>query len=320
MAQYYIGIDFGGMSAKAGLFDAKAQLLAKDTVATSKDDAYMTTVAKMGQLVKKLCADNGVALKDVKRVGLASPGVIDGENGVVVRWGNYHWEDRPLAKDLSSAIGIEVRIVNDANAAAYGEYAFGAAKAYKNNILITLGTGVGSGIIIGGKLFEGRECAGAEAGHMVIVCGGERCNCGRRGCWEAYASVSALIRQTKAAMELHPDSLMHEEAAAEGKVSGKTAFVAAKRGDKAAQEVVDKYIDYVGEGLVNLADIFRPDVILLGGAISKEGERLTAPLQKKMDAEAFGAKFNPRVAVKIASLRNDAGILGAAALVCSDRA
>ena len=167
MAHYYVGIDFGGMSAKAGLFDAKSKLIAKDTVKTSKDDNYVTTVAKMAQLVKKLCADQGIALKNVKRVGLASPGVIDSEEGVVVRWGNYDWSDKPLAKDMRAALGVDVRVVNDANAAAYGEAVYGAAKAYRSSILITLGTGVGSGIIIDGKLFEGAQGAGAEAGHML---------------------------------------------------------------------------------------------------------------------------------------------------------
>ncbi len=315
MAQYYIGIDFGGMSAKAGLFDAKAQLLAKDIVATSKDDAYMTTVAKMGQLVKKLCADNGVALKDVKRVGLASPGVIDGENGVVVRWGNYHWEDRPLAKDLSSAIGIEVRIVNDANAAAYGEYAFGAAKAYKNNILITLGTGVGSGIIIGGKLFEGTAGAGAEAGHMVIQVGGVPCGCGRRGCFEQYASASALIRDTKRAMFEDKESLLWKYAGGDPeKVDGKTAFDAAKAGDPAAQTVIKNYIMYLGEGIVNLVNIFRPEAVIVGGGVCNQGEYLLAPLRKYVAEKLYiGCDIVP-LTINRAALGNDAGIYGALAL------
>ena len=155
MAEYYVGIDFGGMSAKAGLFDKNSKMLAKDTVKTSKDDNYVTTVAKMAQLVKKLCEENDVPIKSVRRIGLASPGVIDSKEGVVVRWGNYNWSDKPLARDMSEAAGAEVRVVNDANAAAYGEAIYGAAQAYKNSIFITLGTGIGSGIIIDGKLFEG---------------------------------------------------------------------------------------------------------------------------------------------------------------------
>ena len=317
---YYIGVDVGGMSIKGGLVTESGDIVARHTVETQRYSEEYGIAEDIRKVVDGVLAEGKVGTSDILGIGIGQPGSVDSERGIIRYANNIPLERVPVVAQLKKFYDVPVYINNDANCAALGEYVFGAGKGYRDIVFVTLGTGVGSGIIIGGKLFEGRECAGAEAGHMVIVCGGERCNCGRRGCWEAYASVSALIRQTKAAMELHPDSLMHEEAAAEGKVSGKTAFVAAKRGDKAAQEVVDKYIEYVGEGLVNLADIFRPDVILLGGAISKEGERLTAPLQKKMDAEAFGAKFNPRVAVKIASLRNDAGILGAAALVCSDRA
>ena len=235
--------------------------------------------------------------------------------GVIRYSNNIALENVPVVDELKKYFDVPIKINNDANCAALGEQVFGAGKGYNDVVFVTLGTGVGGGFIINGKLFEGRECAGAEPGHMVIVTDGEKCNCGRKGCWEAYASVSALIRQTKAAMETDPSSLMHEEAAKEGKVSGLTSFLAAKRGDKTAQKVVDTYIKYIGEGLVNLANIFRPDVILLGGAISKERERLTVPLQKMMDEQSFGAKFNPRVEVKIASLKNDAGILGAAALL-----
>ena len=281
MAHYYVGIDFGGMSAKAGLFDAKSKLIAKDTVKTSKDDNYVTTVAKMAQLVKKLCADQGIALKNVKRVGLASPGVIDSEEGVVVRWGNYDWSDKPLAKDMRAALGVDVRVVNDANAAAYGEAVYGAAKAYRNSILITLGTGVGSGIIIDGKLFEGAQGAGAEAGHMVIQVGGVPCGCGRRGCFEQYASASALIRDTKKAMFEDKESSMWELVGKDPeKVDGRTAFDAAKAGDATAQKVVKNYIMYLGEGILNLVNIFRPDAVIVGGGICNEGEYLLAPLRK----------------------------------------
>ena len=314
MRQYFIGIDFGGMSAKAGLFDAKAKLIAKDTVKTSKDDSYITTVTKMAQLVKKICSDNEVSLKNVVRIGLASPGVIDGKAGVVVRWGNYNWTDRPLAKDLSEKLGLEVRIVNDANAAAYGEYVFGAAKSYKNNILLTLRTGIGIGIILDGKLFEGTNGAGAEAGHMVIQAGGVPCSCGRRGCFEQYASASALIRDTKRAMFENKESMLWDLTGRDPeKVDGKTAFDAAKEGDAAAQTVIKNYIMYLGEGIVNLVNIFRPEAVILGGGVCNQGEYLLAPLRKYIAEKVYVPCDRVPLTLNRAALGNDAGIYGALA-------
>ena len=314
MAEYYVGIDFGGMSAKAGLFDKNSKMLAKDTVKTSKDDNYVTTVAKMAQLVKKLCEENDVPIKSVRRIGLASPGVIDSKEGVVVRWGNYNWSDKPLARDMSEAVGAEVRVVNDANAAAYGEAIYGAAKAYKNSIFITLGTGIGSGIIIDGKLFEGVRGAGAEAGHMVIQVGGVPCGCGRKGCFEQYASASALIRDTKRAMFEHKDSIMWQMTGGDPEnVDGKTAFAASREGDAAAQTVVKNYIVYLGEGILNLVSIFRPEAVILGGGVCNEGEYLLAPLRKYVAERLYVGCDKVPLTLNRAALGNDAGIYGALA-------
>ena len=268
----------------------------------------------MAQLVKKICSDNEVSLKNVVRIGLASPGVIDGKAGVVVRWGNYNWTDRPLAKDLSEKLGLEVRIVNDANAAAYGEYVFGAAKSYKNNILLTLGTGIGIGIILDGKLFEGTNGAGAEAGHMVIQAGGVPCSCGRRGCFEQYASASALIRDTKRAMFENKESMLWDLTGRDPeKVDGKTAFDAAKEGDAAAQTVIKNYIMYLGEGIVNLVNIFRPEAVILGGGVCNQGEYLLAPLRKYIAEKVYVPCDRVPLTLNRAALGNDAGIYGALA-------
>lgn len=314
MAEYYVGIDFGGMSAKAGLFDKNSKMLAKDTVKTSKDDNYVTTVAKMAQLVKKLCEENDVPIKSVRRIGLASPGVIDSKEGIVVRWGNYNWSDKPLARDMSEAVGAEVRVVNDANAAAYGEAIYGAAKAYKNSIFITLGTGIGSGIIIDGKLFEGVRGAGAEAGHMVIQVGGVPCGCGRKGCFEQYASASALIRDTKRAMFENKESIMWRMTGGDPEnVDGKTAFAASREGDAAAQTVVKNYIVYLGEGILNLVSIFRPEAVILGGGVCNEGEYLLAPLRKYVAERLYVGCDKVPLTLNRAALGNDAGIYGALA-------
>ena len=314
MAEYYVGIDFGGMSAKAGLFDKNSKMLAKDTVKTSKDDNCGTTDPKMAQLVKKLCEENDVPIKSVRRIGLASPGVIDSKEGVVVRWGNYNWSDKPLARDMSEAVGAEVRVVNDANAAAYGEAIYGAAKAYKNSIFITLGTGIGSGIIIDGKLFEGVRGAGAEAGHMVIQVGGVPCGCGRKGCFEQYASASALIRDTKRAMFENKESIMWRMTGGDPEnVDGKTAFAASREGDAAAQTVVKNYIVYLGEGILNLVSIFRPEAVILGGGVCNEGEYLLAPLRKYVAERLYVGCDKVPLTLNRAALGNDAGIYGALA-------
>ena len=315
---YLIGIDVGGMSIKGGLVDSESGKILYQTAITTaeKYDTSNSFSEDIAKVVAMVIEGSKVSFDNVVGIGIGQPGTIDSERGVVRYSNNIAIENVPVVDDLhKKGYNCPIYINNDANCAALGEYVFGAGRGYKDICFVTLGTGVGSGIIINGKLFEGRSSAGAEAGHMVIVTNGERCTCGRKGCWEAYASATALIRQTKAVMEKAPDSMMHEIAKEEGKVSGKTAFVAAKRGDKAGQDVVDAYINYIGEGLVNLANIFRPDAILIGGGISRERDYLTIPLQKKMDAEAYGGEHNPRVIVKAASLQNDAGILGAAALV-----
>ena len=206
-------------------------------------------------------------------------------------------------------------ITNDANAAAMGEAKFGAGKDYGDSVLVTLGTGVGGGIVIGGKLFEGHKSAGAEIGHMVIERGGNRCSCGRRGCFEAYSSATALIKRTKWAMEENAGSEMWQSCTSET-ATGKTAFDYAET-DIAASEVVDWYIKYLACGLVNIANIFRPEVIMLGGGVSGQGERLTAPLQGIMDRELFAAHYAP-VKIKTATLGSAAGAYGAAALMIED--
>lgn len=316
---YLIGIDVGGMSIKGGIVDRyNGKIIEQYAIPTNKYSAEYSISEDIAKVIDFLIVKTGIKFEQIVGIGIGQPGSIDSERGIIRYSNNIALENVPVVEELQKKYEVPIYINNDANCAALGEYVFGAGRGYKDIVFVTLGTGVGSGIIIDGKLFEGRSCAGAEAGHMVIVVGGEKCNCGRRGCWEAYASATALIRQTKAAMDANPDSLMHKIAEEEGKVSGKTAFRAAKVGDAAGQKVVDTYINYISEGLINMANIFRPDAILIGGGISKEKEYLTKPLQKLMDGDAFGGKYNPKVIVKTASLQNDAGILGAAALVLEE--
>ena len=314
---YLIGIDVGGMSIKGGVVTTEGELLFKTSIPTTEKYTSDYSISEdIKKVVDAVVKGANIDIKDVKGIGIGQPGSIDSKNGIIRYSNNIALENVPVVKELQQYYDLPIFINNDANCAALGEHVFGAGKGYNDVVFITLGTGVGSGFIIDGKLFEGRDCAGAEGGHMVIDISpnAKPCNCGRKGCWEAYASATALIRQTKEAMDANPDSMMHRIAKEEGQVSGKTAFLAAKQGDKAGRQVVDNYIDYITCGLVNMVNVFCPEAILIGGGISNEKEYLTAPIQKAVNEGRFGAAFNPTVEVKTASLKNDAGILGAAAL------
>ena len=312
---YYIGIDVGGMSIKAGVADINGNVLHKTTIVTRGNyDAEYTISNDIHKLIVKLLDEANIPEEKIAAVGIGQAGSIDSERGIINYWNNIPMKNVHVVEELKKWHKMPVFIDNDANVAALGECVFGAAKGLRNVMLVTLGTGVGSGIIIDGKIYRGEYGAGAEAGHMRIVMNGEPCTCGGRGCWEAYASVSALIRQTKAAMEKHPESMMCSIAAEMGEVNGITSFKAARAGDKAALEVVARYIEYVGTGLVSLQNIFRPQIFLIGGGISKEGEFLTDPLEKFVQNGMFDKETGDPVKIRPAALHNDAGILGAAAL------
>lgn len=308
---YYIGVDLGGTFVKFGAVEESGNILKKDKIPTPLGCDYGATVSAIAEAVKGMIADMGMP----ESAGIGCPGVIDGEHGIVVTGGNLGWENMPLAQDLGGRLDIPVTLCNDANAAAYGEYACGAGKEYKSIVLITLGTGVGSGIIFRGKLFTGELGAGAELGHEVIRMDGEACACGRRGCFEAYASASALVRQTRNAMTCHPESRMWElcKGSADN-ADGRTAFDGMRLGDKTAKAVVERYLNYLAEGIANIVNVFRPQAVLIGGGISAEGEALTLPLQKMVDTKILGRGRYAPVTIRTASLGNDAGLVGAAML------
>lgn len=308
----YIGIDLGGTYIKYGLVSEAGEIIEKGKVATPAGCGYAETVEAIASAVRELAAKHGAW---VCGLGIGAPGVVDGERGIVRTSGNLGWENKPLAGDLSAKLGIPAVLTNDANAAAYGEYACGAGSEYKSVVLITLGTGVGSGIVLNGKLYEGCEGAGAELGHEVIRMGGEKCACGRRGCFEAYASATALIKQTKRAMEKDRQSKLWELCGGDvNNINGKTAFDGLRLGDATAKKVVNAYTRCLSEGLANIANTFRPEAILIGGGISAQGESLTVPLQKKVNRLMLGRGRYAQVKILAAMLGNDAGLVGAAML------
>lgn len=312
--KYHIGLDVGGMSVKGGIIDVKGTLYAKKVIETEALNRTDEFIGDMAELILDLVKIAKVKKEDVRSVGLGIPGTVNGKEGIVTYACNIGFRNVPLAEILSKKTGIPVYLSNDANCAALGEVQYGSGKGYRDAIMVTLGTGVGSGIILDGAIYEGRLGAGAEAGHMTIRAGGEICGCGRRGCFEAYSSASALIRDTKRAIEENPDSEMKTVAERDGKVSGKTAFEAYKQGDAAAKRLIEGYVENLGIGLVNLVNLFRPEIILLGGGISNEGKYFTDMVERYVNENAYGGASNPYVVVRKAALGNDAGLFGAAAL------
>ena len=317
---YRIGIDLGGTNIAAGLVDEGYHIIHKDKVPTNVEGRTGEAIVDdIAALCRRLCEAKGVALSDVQAIGIATPGLVNSKLGTVEYANNLPFRRFPLCALLKERLGVtDVHAENDANAAAYGESIAGAAKGTTTSVMITLGTGVGGGIIINGQVYSGFNHAGGELGHIVIEKDGAPCTCGRCGCWEAYSSATALIRMTKEKMEeceqTGRETLLHELVAKKGKISGKTAFDGMRAGDAASCEVVDTYLSYLATGLTNIVNIFQPQVISIGGGISAEGDSLLAPLVPIIRKEQYGGSFSLHTKLRIAELGNDAGIIGAAFL------
>ncbi|MBQ8291448.1 MAG: ROK family protein [Clostridia bacterium] len=310
--KYYVGIDLGGTFIKGGIVDNGGNILVEDKTPTESEKGDVGVAKNIAALTEKLLLASGVDKGSVVGVGMGVPGMIDSKAGVVIYSNNLRWKDFAIGETVSSLTGLPVKIANDANVAALGEAKFGAAKGKENVVMLTLGTGVGGGVVAEGRLVEGNKSAGAELGHSVIVAGGEQCTCGRKGCLEAYASATALIRDTKRAMEANKDSKMWEIGGIEA-VTGKTAFDY-QNSDPYAKAVVENYVEKLACGITNFANIFRPETVLLGGGVCGQGDGLVKPLQALLDKELFAGELGPQVEIKIAQLGNLAGLLGAAAL------
>ena len=309
---YYVGIDLGGMSAKCALL-RDGKLCGISRCKTDKSFTPEKAAKELSALAIEAVNKSGVTLKDVSAIGIGSPGIIDGEKGVVISWTNYGWENVSLSELIESQLNKPVFLTNDANAAALGEYEYGAGKNYNSTVMLTIGTGIGSGIIFDGKIFEGNQGAGGELGHEVIKFGGEKCSCGRRGCFERYASVSALIRQTQRTMIVHPESELWRICNGNTEnVNGKTAFDGMRLGDKTAKKLLSRYYQYLAAGITNVVNAFCPEAIILGGGISAERETITKPLQVLVNREKMGGNKTTPVQIVTATLGNDAGIYGAA--------
>jgi glucokinase len=311
---YRIGIDLGGTNIVAGVVDENYRLIATAKCKTNMPRPADDIIADMASVSREAVKSAGLTMQDIDGVGVGSPGACNSDTGVVERAANLGFINEPIRDKLQKLLDKPVRIENDANAAAYGEMLAGAAKGARHAMCITLGTGVGGGAIVDGKIIAGHNFAGGEFGHTVIVMDGEPCSCGRRGCWEAYASATGLIRQTKAAMDAHKDSAMWQISAGGTHVNGCTAFDAMRAGDEAGTQVVDQYVRYLACGLINMINIFQPEVLCIGGGVSREGETLLAPVRAIIEKEQFAQTTKSKTRIVAAMLGNDAGIIGAAYL------
>ena len=314
-----LGVDLGGTNIAVGIVDENYQVIHKDSVPTQATRAPEAIVDDIAMLCRRVLADKGLTLADVGGVGIAAPGTINSRDGYVVYANNLPFHQFPIVSLLKERLGdIPTFVDNDANAAAWGEAIAGAAKGTKNSVMITLGTGVGGGIVIENKIYSGFNGAGAELGHMVIVADGEPCSCGRKGCWEAYSSATALIRMTKQKLDeceaQGRKTLMAEMVAKKGRVTGRTSFDAMRAGDEAAREVVDTYIHYLACGIINLVNVLRPEILSIGGGVSGEGQALLDALLPIIRKECYGGSAVEQTEIRIAALGNDAGIVGAAVL------
>ena len=314
--KYYIGIDLGGTNIAAGLVGVDGTLLTRLSVPTKSGRSAGEIVQDMADLAKKAAEEGNIAWEEIEAVGLGVPGTANKETGMVEYANNLGFYDEPVVSMMEKALpGKKIRFDNDANAAAWGEYIAGSGKGVSSMLAVTLGTGVGGGIILDGKLYEGINYAAGEFGHFTIDRNGIPCNCGRKGCFEAYASATALISQTKESMLENTQSILWELCDGEIElVEGKTLFDGVRRQDETSLKVFDRYIEYLAAGLLDLINIFQPELICIGGGISKAGDLLLEPLKKVIDQGDYARTSKRRTRIVPAVLDNDAGLIGAALL------
>lgn len=314
----YCGIDLGGTNIAAGIVDEEYHILASVSSPTPKGVDGVTLAAAIAKTAQEAAAKAGLTIEALDGVGMGTPGYIDSERGINRFAGNLGLTNDPMAENLSRCLGGKpVRIGNDANVAAYAESIAGASRGTRRSVMVTLGTGIGGGMILDGKLYEGCNFAAGEFGHFVIQYDGEICNCGRRGCFETYASATGLRRMALKAMKEEEGrrsllwSLCGQD---EDKVDGQKIFEAARRGDLTAESVVERYLYYLSVGITDIINIFQPEVLCIGGGVSRAKDQLLEPLKRLVDQQVYTRDSAVKTEIVIASLGNDAGIIGAAML------
>lgn len=312
---YTAGIDLGGTNIAVGIVDEDFHIVSRAKRKTALPRPGEAILQDAADAVREAAEAAGVGLDQIDWVGIGSPGIVNRETGCVDYSCNLDFYGQDLREFLTNALRKPIYMDNDANCAAYGEFVAGGARGVSDAVAITLGTGIGGGIIIDKKIYSGFNFAGAEIGHTVIQMGGRPCTCGRRGCFEAYASATGLIRSTREAMEAHPESEMWALCGGDSaKADGRTAFDGMRAGDEAATKVVRDYIEALACGVTDIINTFAPEILCIGGGISKEGDTLIAPLSEIVHREMYSRFSKRQTRIVTAELGNDAGIIGAAAL------
>ena len=318
---YYLGIDLGGTNIAVGVVDENCKILKKKSTPTMANRDGKLIIQDMARVCKEVVAECGLTIDDIEYAGIATPGTANSETGIVEYANNLPFVNFPIADLLKEYLGVKkVYIENDANAAAKAEAIAGAAKGAKYSVMITLGTGLGGGIVLDGKVYSGFNHAGAELGHIVIEKDGKQCTCGRRGCWETYSSATGLANMTREhlikAREEGRKTIIEDMIGGNlDNCNARVSFAAMKQGDEVGKEIVDEYISYLASGIATIINIFQPNVLSIGGGVCGEKDYLLKPLEK----EVFGQTYtktgvSPQTELKIAELGNDAGIIGAASL------
>ncbi len=314
---YRIGIDIGGTNIACGIVNENYEIVARSKVKTNAPRPYEEILEDINKSVYLACEELDIAPSEAESIGIGCPGTCN-RDGVVEYSNNLGFVNVPLKSDIEAEFGVKTYLDNDANAAALGEYLAGAAKGAENAVAITLGTGVGAGIIINGRIYSGSNCAGGEIGHTVIEVDGRPCTCGRRGCFEAYSSATGLVNMTREAAEREPSSIMNDYIREDGKVSARTAYKAMKNGDPAGKAVTEQYVKYLACGIANTINIFQPDILCIGGGVCNEGDTLLVPLRKAVAEQVYSRNSAKNTEIVVCSLGNDAGIIGAAGLGISE--
>lgn len=310
---YYLGVDLGGTNIAVGLLNEDGKMIFKDTVSTLKERHADEIIKDMANLCIRILQQNNIDIKKLHSVGIGSPGVCDYENTTIVYSNNIKFENYEIGKEFKKHLNVPVYLDNDANCAAYGESISGACKNTKNSVTITLGTGVGSGVIVNGQILRGFNGGAGEIGHHVIVVDGEQCTCGRKGCFESYCSATALIRDILTAILKNPDCLLAKAIENNhSKINAKIVFDMADKGDEVSKILIDNYIKFLAEGLVNIINIFQPEVIAIGGGIAAQGEKMLKPVRAMVKERCYANILETKIVE--AELSNDAGIIGAAFL------
>lgn len=311
--KHYVGIDLGGTNIKAGVVNEQGKIISKNSIKTRTDCDQREIIRDMALLACQVIEEAGLRQTDIQAVGIGSPGTPNNETGTLIYANNLPFHHAPMRADIRKILDVPVYIDNDANVAALAESVSGAARGTNHSVTITLGTGVGGGVVINRRIYSGFNHAGCEIGHIVVKSGGEPCTCGRRGCFETVASATGLIRETERAAREHPESVLNALIAENGgHADGRTAFVGQRRGDAAAAAVVEDYIEMLAEGLANVINGYMPEVIAIGGGVCNEGDALLVPVRERAIGRAYLGEGVPQPKILLAEMGNDAGIVGAA--------